>query len=79
MQEADLANEIAAFIQQKSLLRERRSPPWVVFADGKFQRAFDDYASAVDYAIGAGLVGRFLVRDLYAEPAHAPFVFARTA
>ncbi len=79
MQEFDLADDISAFIREKERLIESKSAPWALFSGGVFQRAFVDYASAVDFAVDAGMAGRFLVRNLYAEPAQAPFVFARKA
>jgi hypothetical protein len=79
MIELDLAEEVAAYIRERPDLVARKSPPWVLFAEGMFQQAFADYPSAVGYALARGLAGRFLVRNLYAEPAEVPLVFVREA
>jgi hypothetical protein len=79
LKEMDLADEVAAFLREKPRLVEEKTEPWALFADGKFQRAFADYTSAVGFAIDHGLTGRFLVRNLYAPPAQVPFVFAKRA
>jgi hypothetical protein len=79
LKELDLADEMTAYLRQKDGLIEAKSEPWVLFADGCFQRAFADYDSAVSFALDHGFVGRFLVRNLYAPPAYVPFVFKKRA
>lgn len=77
--EKDLAEEVTAFLRERERLVTENCPRWVLFADGKFQKAFDSSIVAVDYAIDHGFVGRFLLRDLRAEPAFVPFVVAQRA
>lgn len=79
LEERDLADELTAYLRERPNLVEARSEPWVLFADGRFQGAFSDYASAVGFAISEGFTGRFLVRNIYAAPAEVPFAFARRA
>lgn len=79
MVEVDLAAEVSAFIRERPDLIAKKSKPWVLFADGRFIQAFAEYSEAVAHAISAGLLGKFLVRDLYAERAEIPMVLVRRA
>lgn len=79
LEERDLADEVAAYLREKQGLIKEQSEPWVLFAEGRFQRAFLDYDSAVSYALDNGFVGRFLVRNLYAPQAYVPFALKRRA
>lgn len=75
--EQDLADEVSAFMRERERLVGENVARWVLFADGQFQKAFDSSDTAVDYALDHGFIGRFLLRDLRAEPAFVPFVGRR--
>lgn len=76
MIETALTNEIAAFLKDRAMLKAQRVAPWVVFADEKFQGAFEDYEAAVRFAIGQFENTPFLVRNVDAEAEHVPLIFA---
>jgi hypothetical protein len=74
-----LTQEIAAFLRERSTLKETHVAPWVVFAEEKFQGAFDGYEAAVRFAIEKFRDAPFLVRNIDAEDEQVPLIFADVA
>jgi hypothetical protein len=76
MTDMALTNEIAAFLRDRATLKAQQAAPWVVFADEKFQGAFDGYEAAVRFAIERFKDAPFLVRNVDAEDEQVPLIFA---
>ena len=76
MSEVDLSKEIEAFLRQRAALQREHASQWVVFADERYQGAFDQYESAVRFAIERFGNAPFLVRNVDAENEFVPLILA---
>jgi hypothetical protein len=76
MSEVDLSKEIEAFLRQRAVLQREHASQWVVFADERYQGAFDQYEGAVRFAIERFRDTPFLVRNVDAENESVPLILA---
>lgn len=76
MQGLAIHDEIAAFLAQQSKLSETNENPWVVFAKAEYQNRFSTFEAAYEYAAVNFESGKFLIRNVKAEPSFIPLMYA---
>lgn len=69
---AVLQNDIAAFDRMRHELEAKHRNQWVVFHDGVFINAFDDFETAAAAAVDQFDDGPFLIRQVGAPPVQLP-------
>lgn len=76
MQGLAIHDEIAAFLSRQPELSATAENPWVVFAKAEYQDRFSSFEAAYEYAAGKFDSGKFLIRNVRAEPSFIPLMYA---
>ncbi len=76
MSEAELTEEVAAFLRERTALKAKYNSQWVIFSGAKFLAAFENYEKAARYAFENLRDSTFLVRNLDAADEQVPLIFA---
>lgn len=69
---AVLQNDIAAFDRMRDELEAKHRNKWVVFRDGAFVAAFNDFEAAAAAAVDRFEEGPYLIRQVGAPPVQLP-------
>ncbi len=76
MSDRDITAEVEAFLRERASLQVTHAHQWVVFADRRFQGAFDRYEGAARFAVTNFGDAPFLVRNVDDHEEHVPLIFA---
>ena len=68
----ELDRDYAAYEAMKGELTARYNGQWVLFYDGAFVAAFNDFESAAETAVGRFGRGPYLIRQVGAPPTTLP-------